>query len=162
MMAGMIDRARLWYVALSKREQWLVAAAAALAIVTLLWGSAVLLGGALQSAHSRYTDAVRRYADTEQRVAAVREETKSGIVAPHGPIDVVIRDKAQAAGFVLSSNVPQADGSVVIAIASARPPALFAWVASLERDGLIVRQLAASNNGDQTLAVQMTLGKRGS
>lgn len=158
----MIERLRLWYLALSRREQILIGIAAALALVTLFWGVEVVLLGTMQSAHTRHADAVRRLADTEARVRAVQAETRSPRAAPGGTLDAVVRDKAQAVGFQLSSDNAQADGSVDIAIASARPPALFAWVASLEQEGLIVRRFAATDNGDRTLAVQMTIKKRGS
>ncbi len=158
----MTDRLRLWYAALSRREQWLVAIAGVLALATIVWATAVLTLGAMQSAHSRHADAVRRLADTDARVKAVVEETRDRVAPPSGPLDTAIRDRAATAGFTLASDTLQADGSVDIAIASARAPVLFGWVAGLERDGLIVQRLAASDNGDRTLAVQMTLKKRGS
>lgn len=157
----MIDMVRLWFAARTRREQTMVAFAAVLAVITFAWGVTAVSLAAMQSAHSRYADAVRALADTETRVAAVRELVRSPVAPPAGPMDAVVRDKAQAAGFSLSSNTPQADGSATIGIASARPAALFAWIAALERDGVIVDHLAATDNGDKTLAVQMTLRKRG-
>ena len=50
---------------------------------------------------------------------------------------------------------------VQIAITSARPGALLGWIADLERAGILVDTLAVTNNGDQTVAVQMTLKARG-
>lgn len=157
----MIEMLRLWFAARTRRERIMVTFAAALAAITLVWGVTVVSLAAMQSAHSRYADAVRALADTETRVAAVRELVGSPVALPAGPMEAVLRDKAQAAGFSLSSNTPQSDGSATIGIASARPAALFAWIAALERDGVIVQHLVATDNGDKTLAVQMTLRKRG-
>lgn len=158
----MIARLHSWYLALSRREQYLVAIAITLAVVTLIWATTVIMLGALESAHTRHADAVRRLADTQARVAAVADESRSPPPGLSAPIDVAVRAKAQAAGFALSNDSIRADGAVDIAIASARAPALFAWISGLERDGLIVQSFAATNNGDRTLAVQMTLKKRGS
>ena len=51
---------------------------------------------------------------------------------------------------------------VQIAIASARPGALFGWIARLESAGILVDSLSTTDNGDKTVSVQMTLKARGS
>ena len=157
----MIDRLRNWYRALSGREQRLVAIAGVLAVITLVWSLTVVLLAATDSAQSRYADAVRRLADTEARLSAVQALTRAPAPPPAGAIDVVVRDRASAAGFTLSNDTPGADGSVNIAIAAAKPAALLAWIAALEQSGLLVQRLSTTDNGDRTLAVQMTLKRRG-
>ena len=48
-----------------------------------------------------------------------------------------------------------------IAIPTARPGALFSWIADLQNAGVIVATIDVSNNGDQTVAAQILLMKRG-
>jgi general secretion pathway protein M len=50
---------------------------------------------------------------------------------------------------------------VQIAIASARPGALIGWIADLEASGILVDRLGTTDNGDRTVAVQMTLKAQG-
>jgi len=46
-------------------------------------------------------------------------------------------------------------------VPTARPGALFTWLADLEDAGVVVASIQVTNNGDQTVAAQMTLMKRG-
>ena len=65
------------------------------------------------------------------------------------------------AGFALSNVEPQSDDRVRIAIPTARPGALFAWLADLEKAGVIVSTIDVTNNGDQTVSAQILLIERG-
>jgi general secretion pathway protein M len=49
-----------------------------------------------------------------------------------------------------------------VTIESARPQALFGWVASLERRGLAVERLRAQANADRTLTAEIAFRARGS
>jgi len=46
-------------------------------------------------------------------------------------------------------------------MASARPQALFAWLARVEVEGYVVESLSVSSNPDRTLAAQIVLRARG-
>ena len=52
-------------------------------------------------------------------------------------------------------------GTGRIAIPTARPGALFAWIADLENAGVVVDTIDVTNNGDQTVAANILLMKRG-
>lgn len=157
----MMEAARRWYLALSQREQRLIQVAAALAVVTLAWGFSVVMLASLDAARTRHADAVARLADTRARLAAIDTARRARGPDVTGPIDAAVRAQAASAGFVLSGVTPQVDGSIEVTIASARAPALFAWVTQLEEHGLIVLRFSTTDNGDRTLAVQMTLRKQG-
>jgi general secretion pathway protein M len=161
MIGAMIETMRRWYLALSQREQRLIQVAAALAAVTLMWGTSVVMVASLDSARTRYADAVTRLADTRTRLAAIEAARRARGPDLVDPIDTAVRAQAAAAGFVLSGVTPQVDGSIEITIASARAPALFGWVTQLEDHGLIILRFSTTDNGDRTLAVQMTLRKQG-
>lgn len=155
----MIERLRLWHGALTPRERVLVAIAAALAVVTLGWGVAIAMRAATDSAASRYDRAVRALAETRARVAALRD--LAGAPMPGEPIDAVLRQRALSAGFTLSADAPDGEGAVAFAIASARPSALFPWLATIERDGLVIQRFSVSDNGNGTVAVRATVRRRG-
>ena len=157
----MIERLILWFRARSKREQHLVLGAVALAVLTLGYGG-IALGDALAAAKSRHADAVIALGETQARVDAVKA-AQTGRAAPlDAPLDAVVRARANEAGFALTNVVPQGAGRLAITIASARPGALVAWVADLEAAGILVDRLATTDNGDRTVAVQMTLTAQGS
>ncbi len=158
----MSERMLLWYRALTPRERYLVLAAAVFAVLTLGYFLVVPANEALASAKARHADAVIALGETQARVDAVKA-AQSGRAAPLDvPLEAVIRARANDAGFALASVVPQGPDRVQIAIASARPGALTGWIADLEAGGLLVDRLATTDNGDRTVAVQMTLKAQGS
>lgn len=158
----MIERFKTWFGDRSLREKRLLIVMAGLAVLTLVWAGIIRpLGDGLSSARERHTDAVIRLAETEARVKAV-ESLQRDLGAPlNAPLDAVIRDRANETGFALASVAPQGQGGVQIAIASARPGALFGWIARLESAGILVDALSTTDNGDKTVSVQMTLKARG-
>ncbi len=156
-----MDRVRRWYVLLSQREQRLILVALGLAVIAVVWLAVLLTVNIAQSARTRHADAVERLADTQARVKAIAVLHSVRVAEMAAPIDAVVREQAASAGFVLSGLTPQPDGSVAITISSARPTALFGWSTKLEERGLIITRFATTDNGDRTLAVQMTLKKRG-
>lgn len=156
----MMGALRTWFTALSARERMLVLVAGVLAAVTLLWfGITRPLIDGLADARARHAGAVSRLADAERALAAVRPLAGLGAPRIAGTLDTAIRDRANAAGFALTSVAPEGEG-IAIGIASARPGALFAWIADLEREGLLVDRLQTTDNGDRTLSVAMTLKPR--
>jgi hypothetical protein len=72
---------------------------------------------------------------------------------PPGPVLVTMADGTQVPVF----------GSDLFsgAFASARPGALIGWIADLEASGMLVDRLGTTDNGDRTVAVQMTLKAQG-
>ncbi|MDQ2879427.1 MAG: type II secretion system protein M, partial [Pseudomonadota bacterium] len=78
-----------------------------------------------------------------------------------GPLDAVIRARADQAGFVLASVTPSGGDRVQIAIGAVRPGPLVAWIAGLEADGILVDTLALKDNGDKSVSAQLALKVRG-
>lgn len=153
---------RQWFAALSRREKIGVACAGLLALVTLVWFGLIRpVGDALAGAKSRHTSAIVRLAATESRIAALRPLLNAGPPQMAGSLEATIRDRATQAGFALSTVSPQSNNALLIGIASAKPSALFGWVADMEHDGFIVEQLSTTDNGDQTISAQITWKMRG-
>lgn len=150
-----------WYATRSERERMLIPIGAVIAVLGLCYLIALPVSDALASARSRHADAVIALSETQVRVDAVKAAATGRAVALDAPLDSVIRSRADAAGFALTDVVPQGSDRVQIRIASARPGALLAWIADLERDGLLVDTLATTDNGDRTVAVTMLLKGQG-
>lgn len=157
----MTERLLLWYRARSRREQYLLLAGAAMAVLALGYFLVVPLGDALESARARHADAVIRLGETQARVDAVKAAQADRAAPLAGPLEAMVRTRANDAGFALASVVPQGGDRVQITIASARPGALIGWIADLEASGMLVDRLGTTDNGDRTVAVQMTLKAQG-
>lgn len=154
---------RAWYAARSLREQRMILVMLALAAVTFVWAGVVIpVRDGLASAQSRHRDAVERLGRTLVAVDAVKRAQRAGITLVEAPLPDAVRAKAEEAGFTLATLDPDGPDRVKVSIATARPPALFAWLAGLEQAGILVESSAITPNTDQTVAAQLTLGKRAS
>lgn len=151
-----------WFRSLSLREQRLILVMLALAGIVFAWLLVVRpLGDALADARARHGAAVVALADARARAAEIARLEQQGSAAPGGPADVVVSRSAVEAGFQLSQIQAAPDGSVTLAMDSARPQAFFDWVARLEgAQGLVVERLNARANGDRTIAVELRLRPR--
>jgi general secretion pathway protein M len=158
----MIAQLKTWFDGRSLREKRMLLVMAALAALTLLWAGIILpVTDALSSSKERHADAVVRLGETQARLAVLRDLQRDRPAALGGPLDAIIRTRANDAGFPLSLATPLGSDRVQIAITSARPGALLAWIGELERSGILVDSLNMTNNGDQTVAAQLTLKARG-
>lgn len=158
----MIANLRNWFDGRSLREKRLLLVMGALAILTIVWGGIIRpVTDGLSSARERYAGAVVRLGNTQTRVAAVQALQQNRPAVLSGPLEAAVRARADSAGFPLSAATPIDNNRVQIAINSARPAALLAWIAELEGAGILVDTLNVTNNGDKTVAVQMTLKARG-
>ena len=114
------------------------------------------------SFHPEFTYLPRKFkicviASDDDRAAIQGRQRRDGIAEP----DVgTVGQAAQGAGFTLSRNDAQGPDRVVIGISSARSPAFFAWLASLQGQGVIVEKLTLRTNSDATLSVEATLRVR--
>ena len=158
----MTDRLRLWFAARSLREKWLLIVMVALAAIALVWGLIIRpVNDGLSSARERHEDAVILLASTKARVkavAAIEQQHPTPIAAP---LDTIIRDRASEAGFALTNVSADGPNRVQIVIATARPGALFGWIAQLESAGIVVESLATADNGDKTVSAQISFKVRG-
>lgn len=135
---------------------------AAMILLTVLWFAIFLpISDGLSSSRTRLNDAVIRLGDAQAERDAIADLAKSRPQPIPGALADYLRQSAGDAGFALSNVAPQGDDRVQIAIPTARPGALFAWIADLESAGVVVSTIDVTNNGDQTVAAQILLIKRG-
>lgn len=146
-----------WWKGRSLREQRLLLVMFALLAVTIIWlGIYRPVDGALSAARARHADAVVRLGETKAKVAAFGQLARGGSPVS-GPLATAITADATAAGFTAATVTPQGERRVSVTIPSARPAAIFGWLARLESRGIVVERLSARANSDPTLAIDLTL-----
>ena len=145
----------LWWEARSARERRLLAIMFALLAIVLAWLAVVRpLGDALEAARLRHDAAVAALAEA-------RAARPAPAPAATGPADSIVAETAAAAGFAGARIARLGPARAVVAVDSARPQALFGWIAEMERRGLVVERLRARANADRTLAAEIGLRARG-
>ena len=155
----MIDSLSLWWQGRSTREQRLLMVMFALAGLVLAWLLVIRpLSDALDAARTRHGIAVVALAEARARADA--GSGAAGVTATL-PVDSLIGRTATEAGFTGARIAAPGPARATIAIGAARPQALFAWLAGLERSGLIVERFRAQANSDRTLSAEATLRARG-
>ncbi|AMO72663.1 type II secretion system protein GspM [Sphingorhabdus sp. M41] len=154
----MIDNARNWFVGLSQRERILVGVAALLlAGLVGYYGVARPMFGAMTSAEERYVGAVERQARIEAKVAALQQPVDGKVAKFGGAIDSFVSQSAGETGIAVGSVVLQSEGRVNLVVESAKPTALFGWLARVEREGIAVEALSVNPTGNGTISATLTL-----
>jgi len=146
-----------WWTERSLREQRLIRAMLALAVIVLGWLLVVRpLMDMRDAAKERHAAAV--VALGEARARALPGATPGAPAA--GPVDALVARTANEAGFANARITSQGAERASVALDAARPQVLFGWIARLEQSGLVVERLNARTNSDRTLAAELTVRKR--
>ena len=154
---------RAWFETRSLREKRLILVMLALLVLTVIWYGIIRpIGDALSAERARHAAAVIRLGETRAAVAAIRSVERNRPPPLTGSFADAVRARAAEAGFALASLDQDGPGRVRVSIQSARPAALTPWLARLEAAGVLVDAATLTNNGDRTVAVQLTLKARGS
>lgn len=159
----MTPRLTDWWSLRSRREQGLLALMAALAVLTLAWLLFIRpLGDAVAAAKERHDRAVMALAEARGQAAIIRRFEGARTPTPQGSLESIIAAAAAQAGFQLSRVQPDGEDRLSLSLASAKPQAFFAWLDRLASgQGLVVDRLNVTSNSDRTLAVELTLRRRG-
>lgn len=154
----MIDKTRNWFTALSQRERILVAVAGLLlAVLVGYYGIARPMYGAMVSAEEDYVAAVERQARIETKVAALAQSADGQAGRFGGTLDAFVSQSAGETGIAVASVTPQSGNRVNMVVESAKPTALFGWLAQIEREGVAVEKLSVNPAGAGTLSATLTL-----
>jgi general secretion pathway protein M len=145
-----------WWSERSAREQVL------LAIMLLLLATTFIAFGIWQPLLRWQKSSVERLEQSAQLGDAVRRETdwlRSHKMPPdqgRSTADLVI-ESATNIGFQIANTALGPDGSVKFEIASARSTALFAWISSLNEQGIFIESIQLTTKSDATLAATLTV-----
>lgn len=144
-----------WWNDRTPRERVLLAIMAALLAALLAWLVVLRpLAAAREQALADATAATDRRAEAQSLVAAIRARPAAG-GAP--VLDTLTRRLAEA-GLQPSRLDAQGQGQAVVEIAAVNGRLLLGWASGLEaRDGLVIDQLDATRNPDQSVRVRMTV-----
>lgn len=142
----MIDRMKTLWAGRSRREQWLLGVMGALLAVVLLWAGVVMpLQAAQKSARETLKAATERNVAIRAKVKLMKSLRGAGPASagPAAPLDQMVGQSAGEAGLTLDRAQAQGADRIDIAIASARPIALFTWLSTLEAQGVRVETMSA-------------------
>ncbi len=148
---------RLWFAELSQREQYLVAIAGALtALIALILGIALMVS-AIDDAEAAHDAAVERRGRIEAKLANMASGNGRQPAVNLAAIDLVVTQSAAEQGFDLVKAPGSAAGQLSFRMEQARSPALLAWFAALETQGIEVRTLALRSGGNGNVTVDAQL-----
>lgn len=158
----MIANLRNWFLALSGREQWLVAIAGGLAAwVLLIFGIILPAMAAIDSAKLELDEAVQRRGRIEATVESASQHKPIGIQAGSSDIDLVVTQSAAEQGFDLLKSASARPGQISFRIDQARAPALLAWLSGLEAQNIDVVSISLRGGTSGSLTVDAQLRRTG-
>jgi len=154
----MITAVRTWFNGLSRREQWLVGIAGGLtAWVIFVFGITLPAMSAIDTARLAHDEAVQRRGRIESSVDGALRQKPSGRAAINADIDLVVTQSAAEKGFDLIKSAGGGQGQIAFRIDAARAPALLAWLAELETQGIDVRSVSLRGGASGSLTVDAQL-----
>jgi len=157
----MMAAIRLWFAALTQREQWLVGVAGALtALAVSIFGILLPILSAVDQAKIDHDDAVQRRGRIIATVDAAQKMETGQPSAATADIDLLITQNAAEKGFDLVKSANSAPGQISFRIEQARAPALLAWLTELEGQNVVVRSVALRPGANSTVSVDAQLQMR--
>lgn len=154
----MIAAARMWFAALTRREQWLVGSAGVLtAFVVLVFGIIMPALSAVEQAKLDHDAAVQRRGRIVATVDVALAKPRVARTTARANIDVLITQSAGEKGFDITTSGNAAPGEMRFRIDQARAPALLAWLTELESQNITVSGLTlrTGTNGSVTVDAQL-------
>jgi general secretion pathway protein M len=153
---------RLWWFERSPRERVLIGVMLGLIAMLILWlGLIRPIDRAVGRASARHEAAVRDATIVTAKVAALKSARSDPVVPVGSDLLALVRVSAESAGFTLARIDAGEGARVTLSIASAKSPALFAWLSGLDRAGMFVERAVIRPNSDTTLSFEATLRARG-
>lgn len=146
-----------WWAQRSGREQLLIAVAAALLAALLAW---LLILRPLAGARAAALDDARAAQAQLAQARALAAAIKARPAAPAGPVLDLVGRRLAEAGLTTTRLEAQGSGQAMVEIAAVNGRLLIGLAAALEqRDGLVVDELEASRNADQSVRARLLIRK---
>jgi general secretion pathway protein M len=144
-----------WWNDRSPRERVLLVIMAVLLAALLLWLVVLRpLAAARAQAMIDASAAVSRRAEAQALIAAIRARPS----ASGTPVLDTLNRRLAEAGLQASRLDAQGPGQAVVEIAAINGRLLLGWASGLEsRDGLVIEQLEATRNPDQSVQARLTV-----
>lgn len=156
---------RDWFAGRTVRERRLIALMGLVVVFVFGWLLAIRpLLDAEAGVRAHQLAAVERLGAVRNRMDALAATDGQRVAAGRaaGAVDLYVAQSAAEAGFTLDRNDPAGADRTSVAIATARPTALFSWLSGLEGSGVTVDQLSARPAEIAgTIAVTATLRRVG-
>lgn len=153
----MIAHWKARWVMMTVRERVLIMVMLGLLAVVILWlGIVRPVNDGLANARAEHTLAVDRAGRIDAAVQALRRTAGAARVLS-GALDQLVVQSAGEAGFTLDSQNPVGPDRMAIAIGSARPTALFTWLAALEARGVGVETITVQPAANGTISARILL-----
>lgn len=154
----MIAAMKTWFGQLSQREQYLVGIAGGLtALVILVFGIILPALSAIDNAKLAHDEAVQRRGRIEATVAAATASRAAGTAVGGAAIDLIVTQSAAEQGFDIIKSANAAPGQMTFRMDQARASALFAWLASLEAQGVETQTITLRGGPSGTVTVDAQL-----
>lgn len=157
----MIATVRLWFAALTQREQYLVGTAGILTVlVVTIFAILLPVLSVIEAAEVDHDEAVQRRGRIVATVEAAQMQRTGPRSTATADIDLLITQGAGEKGFDLVKSPNTAPGQISFRIDQARAPALLAWLTELEAQNVVVRSvtLRSGANGTVTVDAQLQMG----
>lgn len=150
-----------WWRERSQREQCLLAIMAGLLLVVGLWlGVLRPVAAARDAAAARLALAETQLGEVRAMTEPMRRAEAQARPQAQAPLIEQVRRRIADAGLT-AERIEAAGDGVAVRIAAVKPVAILRWLAQAESvDGMVVEQLQISRNSDDTLAVELALGRR--
>ena len=154
----MMAAIRLWFAALTRREQWLIGVAGPLtALAVSIFGLLLPILSAVDQAKIDHDEAVQRRGRIIATVDAAPQQETGPRSAATADIDLLITQNAAEKGFDLVKSANSAPGQISFRIEQARTPAFLAWLTELEGQNVVVRSVALRPGANSTVSVDAQL-----
>jgi general secretion pathway protein M len=148
-----------WWNQRSGREQLLIGIAAVLLAALLVW---LAILRPLASARAAALDDARSAQAQLAQARALAAAIQARPAAPAGPVLDLVGGRLAEAGLTASRLDAQGPGQAMVEIAAVNGRLLIGWAAALEqRDGLVVEELEATRNADQSVRARLLIRKAG-
>lgn len=153
----MIARWRARWVMMTLRERVLILIMFGLLAVVVLWlGIVRPVNDGLANARAEHAIAVDRAGRIDAAVLTLRRTAGAAPIL-EGALDQVVVQSGTEAGFTLDSQNLVGPDRIAIAIGSARPTALFTWLAALETRGIGVETITVQPAANGTISARIML-----
>jgi general secretion pathway protein M len=162
----MIEQAKNWFLGRSRREQWMLSAAAALfAAVVAVYGLIVPGYAAIGAAERGLSQATERRGRIVARVSLLSAKPGNAAsrpsAAPDGrTFEAIATESATAGGFEITNGAGSGPDEFAFRLASAKAGPLMSWLTGLESQGIELAEIKMRKSDGGFVSADVRLRKK--